>query len=136
MVRDYLHQGGLLMWPLLACSILLGAVVFERVWVVFLRHMLLGSRIPAQRLQWHRRVLPFFVDVPPAIGLLGTVVGLVQSFDLNTGRPTGHALGVGLGVACYTTIFGLGIAIVAIICQYGLEWLVGDKHAPATDAAA
>jgi biopolymer transport protein ExbB/TolQ len=129
MVREYLHLGGPLMWPLLVCSIILGAVLFERCWVVILRHTLLGLNVPALRLHWHRRVLPFFVDVPPAIGLLGTVVGLVQSFDLNTGRPTGQALGMGLGVACYTTIFGLGIAIIAAISQYGMEWLAGDYEA-------
>ena len=82
--------GGPLMWPLLVCSILLGAVLVERLVTVGLRHKLLGGRMSTDRLAWHRRVLPFFTDVPPSVGLLGTVVGVVQCFQITGGGLDGQ----------------------------------------------
>ncbi|MHC5029064.1 MAG: MotA/TolQ/ExbB proton channel family protein, partial [Planctomycetota bacterium] len=113
MVRHFLELGGPLMWVLLGCSALLGAVLIDRALVIGLRGTLLGWRVSKEQLLWHRRVLPFFTDVPPSIGLLGTVVGVVRSFELMDGRLSTSAVGAGLGIACMTTIFGLGIAIVA-----------------------
>ena len=125
MIQNFLELGGPLMWPLLVCSILLGAVLGERLLVIGLRYKLMGSRPPSHMIDWHRRVLPFFADVPPSLGLLGTVVGVVKCFELMDGRLNSDAVGVGLGIACMTTIFGLGIAIVASVAGYFLDWLVG-----------
>ncbi len=132
MFGQFLNVGGPLMWPLLACSILLGAVLIERVLVLGIRHRLLRARLPRQMLTWHRRSLPFFIDVPPSIGLLGTVVGVVKSFQLMNGHLDSDTVGVGLGIACMTTIFGLGIAVVASISGYVLDWLVLEPVAGET----
>ncbi len=129
MFGQFLDVGGPLMWPLLICSILLGAVLIERVLVVGIRHRLLGGRVTRHVLTWHRRALPFFADVPPSIGLLGTVVGVVKSFELMNGQLNSQAVGVGLGIACMTTIFGLGIAVVASVSSYVLDWMVSETTA-------
>ena len=126
MFGQFLDVGGPLMWPLLVCSILLGAVLIERFLVVGIRHRLLGARLSRHMLTWHRRALPFFADVPPSIGLLGTVLGVVKSFQLMNGHLNSDAVGIGLGVACMTTIFGLGIAVVATVSSYVLDWLVAE----------
>jgi biopolymer transport protein ExbB len=112
------------MWPLLVCSVVLGGVLIERLLVVVVGWKLLGAKPRA--LDWHRRILPFFSDVPPSLGLLGTVVGVVKSFQLMNGHLNTEAVGAGLGIACMTTIFGLGIAIVAAISGYALNWLIVD----------
>jgi biopolymer transport protein ExbB len=112
------------MWPLLVCSVLLGGVLIERLLVVVVGWKLLGAK--PRTLDWHRRILPFFADVPPSLGLLGTVVGVVRSFQLMNGNLNTEAVGAGLGIACMTTIFGLGIAIVAAISSYALNWLIAD----------
>ncbi len=78
---------------------------------------------------WHRRALPFFADVPPSIGLLGTVIGVVKSFQLMDGHLNGDAVGAGLGIACMTTIFGLGIAVVASVSGYVFDWMVVEPVA-------
>ncbi len=127
MFRQFLEVGGPLMWPLLVCSILLVAVLVERVLVVLVAHRLFGAN--PRSLLWHRRVLPFFTDVPPSLGLLGTVVGVVKSFELMDGHLNTEAVGAGLGIACMTTIFGLGIAIVASVSSYLLNWLIADNAA-------
>ena len=128
MLHHYMELGGLLMWPLLGCSVFLGAVLLERFWVVGVRHLLLGGRVERSLLTGHRRILPFFMDVPPSLGLLGTVLGVVQSFHLLDGKIEGNGIATGLGVACMTTIFGLGIATVASIFQHALDWVVGEAE--------
>ena len=120
------------MWPLLICSIFLAAVLVERSWSVGIRHLLLGWRLPEDRLSAHRRVLPFFAEVPPALGLLGTVLGVVQSFRLLDGGINADAIGSGLAVACTTTIFGIGIAVVAAVAGHMLD-LLTHRNAPAKE---
>ena len=71
--------------------------------------------------------------MPPSLGLLGTVVGVVRSFQLVDGHLSTEAIGSGLGIACMTTIYGLGIAIVAAVSGYLLDWVSG---APAPAEAA
>jgi biopolymer transport protein ExbB len=57
----------------------------------------------------------------PLLGLLGTVVGIIQSFDALGGRvgpARGEALAQGISLALVATAFGLAIAIVAVACYY------------------
>jgi biopolymer transport protein ExbB/TolQ len=111
--------GGPLMWPLAICSVVLLAFLFER-----------GMAVPTER--WrrdmevrtaHRRVLAFFTDVPPALGLLGTVIGVIECFHLLEGDAPAEGISGGLGVACITTVFGLGIALVASVAGHALDIL-------------
>ncbi|MDG2423368.1 MAG: MotA/TolQ/ExbB proton channel family protein [Phycisphaerales bacterium] len=130
MLRPWFDAGGPLMWPLLICSILLAAILVERTWSVVIRHLLMGWRLPGDRLNVHRRVLPFFAEVPPALGLLGTVLGVVQSFRLLDGQIDADAIGGGLAVACTTTIFGVSIAVIAAVAGHVLDWLTPQKASP------
>ena len=125
MFARYFQMGGIMMWPLLICSVLLVAIIVERFWMVTVIGRVFGKNItPAQRKKT-ADLFGFFKDVPPSIGLLGTVIGVVQSFSLGGGRITAEAAGVGLAVACFTTIAGLTIAIVATICEYLTQWVCG-----------
>jgi len=126
MLGRYFELGGVMMWPLLGCSVLLTAVLLERLWTIVILGKLLRRSADRFNLTWHRRVMPFFTEVPPSIGLLGTVIGVVRSFSLTNGRITAETAASGLGIACFTTIVGLGIAIVASVSGYALTWLGGD----------
>ena len=126
MLRTWFDSGGPLMWPLLVCSILLVGIIFERSWTI-LRVHLFGGGNREVAMKAHRRFLPFFIEVPPAIGLLGTVLGVVQSFHLLDGGGQVEAVGSGLAVACTTTIFGVGIAVIAAIASHLLEWMSSES---------
>jgi biopolymer transport protein ExbB len=67
------------------------------------------------------RVLNGMATLGPLLGLLGTVVGIIQSFDALGGRvgpARGEALAHGISLALVATAFGLTIAIVAVVCYY------------------
>lgn len=129
-LRFYFDAGGIVMWPLLASSVVLGGVLIERTWTLAVRRRVLRRRVTPGRLASHRRVLPFFREVPPAMGLLGTVLGIVQNLILVDGRFDATRVGEGLALACVTTVYGLMIAIVATTAAFVCDWLAGEP-APA-----
>jgi biopolymer transport protein ExbB len=69
------------------------------------------------------RVLNGMATMGPLLGLLGTVVGIIQSFDALGGRvgpARGEALAQGISLALVATAFGLVIAIIAVAAYYYL----------------
>jgi biopolymer transport protein ExbB len=67
------------------------------------------------------RMLSAMATLGPLLGLLGTVVGIIQSFDALGGRigpARGEMLAHGISLALVATAFGLSIAIVAVTCYY------------------
>lgn len=118
-VAELFRLGGPLMWPLSLCSVLLMGFLIERaitaagpVW-----------RTDERQRTLHRRHLLFFVEVAPALGLLGTMQGIIECFQVLGGSgPASGALD-GLGVACITTVYGLVIALAAQVASYVLDSL-------------
>jgi biopolymer transport protein ExbB len=69
------------------------------------------------------RVLNGTATLAPLLGLLGTVVGMIQSFDALGGRvgsARGEALAHGISLALVATAFGLAIAVVSVAAYYYL----------------
>ncbi len=69
------------------------------------------------------RILSAMATLGPLLGLLGTVIGIIQSFDALGGRvgpSRGEMLAHGISLALVATAFGLGIAIVAVAFYYVL----------------
>jgi biopolymer transport protein ExbB len=67
------------------------------------------------------RVLSALATLGPLLGLLGTVVGIIQSFDALGGRvgpSRGELLAHGISLALVATAFGLAIAIVSVAFYY------------------
>jgi len=124
MFASYFQQGGIMMWFLLACSIAFTAIIFERLWRIGLCGKVFRRPIDYAEVNRNKHIFAFFKDVPPSMGLLGTVLGVIQSFGLEGGRITAHAAGSGLAIACYTTVYGLSIAILAAVAEYFIGWLM------------
>jgi biopolymer transport protein ExbB len=69
------------------------------------------------------RVLNGTATIAPLLGLLGTVVGMIESFDAVGGGRVGNAtrseaLAHGIGLALVATALGLAIAIVSVAFYY------------------
>lgn len=166
---ELMTQGGPVMWPLLACSIVALAVVFERAyfWIVasLRKDQKLVNRIftlteagdfdtairegeasrclvcrilttglahrnyglvqsleaaamqEIERMKRYLSVLDTIITLAPLLGILGTVSGIIVSFDLlgNTGIEDPKAVTGGIAQALLTTAAGLAIAIVALL---------------------
>jgi biopolymer transport protein ExbB len=69
------------------------------------------------------RVLNGTATLAPLLGLLGTVVGMIQSFDALGGRvgsARGEALAHGISLALVATALGLVIAAISVVAYYYL----------------
>jgi len=166
---ELMIKGGPVMWPLLACSIVALAVVFERIifWMVVSQRknqklinriftlteegdfdtaikegeasLCLVCRIltsglahrnyglvqsleaaamqEIEKMKRYLSVLDTIITLAPLLGILGTVSGIIISFDLlgTTGIEDPKAVTGGIAQALLTTAAGLAIAIVALL---------------------
>ena len=165
---DLFFRGGPVMYPLLACSILVLTVIIERLlfWVTVdlsrnrqliedvlelcrqgdweaVRDRVSGSKdfiirvlvsgilhrefsmtkameaTAAEEIQNMRRymgVLDTMITVAPLLGIFGTVIGIIASFEALgiAGIDQPQAVTVGIAQALITTAAGLGIAILSV----------------------
>lgn len=112
------------MWPILALSLLGAAVVFDRLFAfaTFFRAPR-PPGVPPQtelnRLQRGFGLLSTIITAEPLLGILGTVVGIIQTFGAfrlsDAASPV--AATAGIGQALITTAAGL-IATLLLIFPY------------------
>ncbi len=70
-------------------------------------------------LERHLTALGVVASISPLLGLLGTVVGMIQVFTtlVVTGGGDPTTLAGGISTALITTAFGISVAIIAIACH-------------------
>jgi biopolymer transport protein ExbB len=70
-----------------------------------------------KRMQKHLVILDTIITLAPLLGILGTVLGIIASFDLlgNSGIEHPQAVSAGIAQALVTTATGLTIAILTLI---------------------
>jgi len=134
-LTTFLDRGGPVMWLLAASSVLLWTLISEQLWFqsrsfVLLRRHWQGLTMPAdgarrrlltrmllsqarRRLRHHLSLIKTLVAVCPMLGLLGTVLGMTQVFEVMAiqGIADPRALSTGISHATLTTLAGLVIAL-------------------------
>lgn len=85
-----------------------------------------------------RSTIAVLVAASPLLGLLGTVMGMVTTFEsisTRTGRASIDGLAGGISMALITTETGLGIAIPAVLIVYYAqrEWQKTVQHLAALE---
>jgi biopolymer transport protein ExbB len=161
-ILKQLQQLGPLTYPLLACSLLVMVIILERLVIMAMvsgkkqldrrglellyqhaqrpkdvREEILTVWLIEQkrRLATGIRLLQIIAVIAPLLGLLGTVLGLIQVFDglIDHQGPIEPAmLAGGLGLAMKTTAAGLLIAVPAVCGAQGLQLWV-DKLIATTE---
>jgi biopolymer transport protein ExbB/TolQ len=120
---QWIEQGGIFMIPLMVCSVLMVAVVAERLfyYAKTMKTALLVYPKPEQIIKSLRQrlvTLHTIITIAPMLGLLGTVTGLMKSFSLLGSKAGGYnprEISLGISEALITTAAGLIIAVVATI---------------------
>lgn len=143
-IWHWIIKGGYVMWPILACSIASVAIFFER-WQRYDKVKLSieeeviapakgrytleekkeilqsgGQRLIGD-MQQYVQLLEVIVTISPLLGLLGTVTGMISSFNVlsvQTGEP--FAITGGVSEALIATATGLCVAIVALCLHTAL----------------
>ena len=87
----------------------------------------ISSSLAVRKLEKHLTILGTIGGVAPFLGLFGTVVRILYTFqDLATQGNQSAAVAMGIGSALIATAFGLGVAIVAVIFYNSFQSIV--KH--------
>lgn len=82
----------------------------------FSRSFDIAANLATRKLESHLTILGTIGGVAPFLGLFGTVVRILYTFqDLATQGNQSAAVAMGIGSALIATAFGLGVAICAVI---------------------
>jgi biopolymer transport protein ExbB len=133
---EWFIKGGPVMYPLLLCSIVALGIILERLWSFpgLLRQgrAIAGAKLPAaerekalsvlvKAMSKGLPVLEVIITVAPMFGFLGTVLGVIDTFEL-MGRGVTQlnkaGLSEGLAEALITTAAGLIIAIPSLVVYH------------------
>lgn len=139
-LADYLATGGVIQWMIVADALLLYALLTERACSLWrpatwrarrgaeLHDLLQGHRrVDAEatllalaehpELTRHLALIRALVAVAPLLGLLGTVGGIIATFDaIIAGDPTA-GVGGGIAAALVTTQLGIAVAVPALLAE-------------------
>ena len=133
-----MEQGGIVLWSILLASVLMWALIIERYYFVYFVYprqaeiyvdawqqrsdrrswcsqQIRAGMIAHSRYELQRHIVPIktLTGVLPMLGLLGTVYGMIQTFDVMTVFGTGNTRGMasGISIALITTMGGLMTAL-------------------------
>ena len=115
------------------CGGVIGEVIEESVRIFsdqkkgFSRSFDISAALATRKLESHLTILGTIGGVAPFLGLFGTVVRILLTFDIlaDSGNQAA-AVASGIGSALIATAFGLGVAIVAVIFYNSFQSIV--KH--------
>jgi len=115
------------------CGGVIGEVIEEAVRIFseqrggFSRSFDISAALATRKLESHLTILGTIGGVAPFLGLFGTVVRILYTFqDLAVQGNQSAAVAMGIGSALIATAFGLGVAIVAVIFFNSFQSIV--KH--------
>jgi biopolymer transport protein ExbB len=147
-VHDFLQAGGPVLWAILVLAAIIGFIIAERYWFLFaafpeqlrnhqhnwqsLRQQHVGLARPIRsaiisqaRLQLGHGLplLKTLVALCPLLGLLGTVTGMIEVFDVLTVSGTGNvrAMASGISRATLPTMAGMVVALPGLYFCLQLE---------------
>ena len=91
----------------------------------FSRSFDIASNLASRKLENHLTILGTIGGVAPFLGLFGTVVRILYTFqDLATQGNQSAAVAMGIGSALIATAFGLIVAIVAVVFYNSFQSIV------------
>jgi biopolymer transport protein ExbB len=155
-----LESGGLVLWLILLASVLMWTLIIERYLFVYaihprqLKQLLQHWQQRTDRQSWHAQkirqgmisessaalnqylmAIKTLIAALPMLGLLGTVDGMIQTFDVLTVFGTGNARGMagGISVALITTMGGLLAALSGMYFSTQLEQRVARAEEQVAD---
>ena len=91
--------------------------------------MEMAGRMAGRQLERYLTTLATIASAAPLLGLLGTVVGMIEIFGTHSSANNQPAqLAHGISVALYNTAFGLLIAIPALAAWRGLRAIANQRQ--------
>jgi biopolymer transport protein ExbB len=159
-VRDFVEQGGDVLLVIAFATAVMWTMIYERFWYFRIAHRKDAARvreiwnarndkssweanqirrllISTIRLKLFARIanIQTLVKIAPMLGLLGTVTGMIEVFDVMAGG-SGNARGMAAGVSKATlpTMAGMVAAISGMIFSVQLKRFASDEAERVSDS--
>lgn len=159
-IDDLLDAGGNVLWGIGLLSILLWFLIIERFLYIYIvypaqrerwlqqwqarknkdskaAHAIRTCYLSRARLllSKHLRVIRILIALCPMLGLLGTVTGMIETFDVMAVIGTGNARAMadGVSAATLTTMAGMVIAISSLYFSQWIENRVAQESRRLSD---
>ena len=159
-LRGFLDAGGPVLWLIALLAVGMGFLIVERFWFLYL---VFPAEQEDWLQQWQRRsdtsswearkireamisrarlqlgqmlpLLKTLVALCPLLGLMGTVTGMIQVFDVVAALGTGdaRAMAAGIGRATLPTMAGLVVALPGLYFTAQLEYAIRQNLSGLTD---
>jgi len=151
---DFLNSGGNVLWLILSMSIILWSLICERLFYFKLIYPKLQHKLLDK---WHESInnntrnafyirrcilseakismektisiIKMLIAICPMLGLLGTVTGMIQVFDVMavTGNGSARSIAAGISQATISTMAGMVIALSGLYFHKLIEKNIYDK---------
>lgn len=127
MIINLINKGGAVMWPLLVLSLLSFLIITDR--IVVLIYIKFSKKQYSLKPLKFVRLLELIGQIAPALGFLGTVFGIMESFK---GISLSSLVSIqdvsqGMYQALYTTAAGLVISIVNFTAVQIFRWSTNEN---------
>jgi biopolymer transport protein ExbB len=159
-VRDFVDSGGYVLWAILFVSVVLWTLIIERYLYLRLGHRACLRRTVDQwrsrrdRSSWYAmqirrsliaqlsarltaslRLIGTLIALCPLLGVLGTVTGMIQVFDVIAvlGTSNARAMAAGISMATTPTMAGMVVAISGIFFSVHLQQRAATEIQKAAD---
>ncbi|MFQ5416796.1 MAG: MotA/TolQ/ExbB proton channel family protein [Myxococcota bacterium] len=159
-VRDFVERGGNVLLVIAFVTAVIWAMIYERFWYYRTLHRQEVQRIKAQwrarqdhsswsahqirrmwisdvRMKLQRNLGPIqtFVKICPMLGLLGTVTGMIEVFDvMATGSGNARGMAGGVSKATLPTMAGMVAAISGMLFSVQLSRFATNESARVADS--
>ncbi len=147
-IRDFMDLGGEVLWGIMLVTFLMWVFMVERIWYLYFEA---PARLKAVQEQWNNRAdtsswyarrvrdalisqasddlnrnvlyIKTLIAICPLLGLLGTVTGMIQVFDVMalTGTGNARAMASGVSKATVPTMAGMVAALSGIFLSSRIE---------------
>lgn len=159
-IRDFMEAGGPVLWVILITAFLMWIVIIERYWFIritypglvkksvsqwdqrtdhhtWYAHRIREELISRISVQLHKSliILQTLVALCPLLGLLGTVFGMVQVFEVMaiTGSSNARLMAAGISMATIPTMAGMVVALSGLYFSARLKFHADFKTQIAAD---
>ena len=147
-IRDFMDLGGDVLWAIMAVLFLMWTLILERIWFIYRVHpvrrraILRAWETRADTTSWYARqireqlisdgslalkknvgLIKALIAICPLLGLLGTVTGMINVFDVMSfsGGGNARAMAGGVSMATVPTMAGMVAALSGVYFGTWLE---------------
>ena len=141
-IRDFMEQGGSVLWLIAILVFFMWGMIFERIWYLSHAHNEYVSKLAhkwnlrSDKKSWHAlqirekmmsqakieinrniSIIQTCIVLAPLLGLLGTVTGMIEVFQVMAfnGGGDARAMAGGVSKATLPTMTGMAISIVGLL---------------------